>query len=292
MFMSYIGLNSYYQPENWEYQASYTSDNTPWFFNGMRLQIFPTKKLKLEGWVINGWQSYGKFNTMPGLGGNITYCANENFKILTNDYFGTDAAGLPSRVRFHSDNSMLFRYFHRPKTANGITQAAFCLTADIGFENGAGVKAFGGDSSTPSQNFISGMVYNRIWFHHNQFAFTIGGGVMTNPGRYLVLYPTGDASPLPNPTNPTQTEGTHPFDTNAGTQFKGWDASTNFDWMPNQSITFRIEFVHRESSVPYFAGAGGVTSPTGYTTSSLPINWKPDLVKSENRIIFCTLFRL
>ena len=34
LFMSYIGLNSYYQPENWEYQASFTSDNTPWFFNG------------------------------------------------------------------------------------------------------------------------------------------------------------------------------------------------------------------------------------------------------------------
>jgi len=43
MFMSYIGLNSYNQPENWEYQASFTSDNTPWFFNGMRIQVFPTK---------------------------------------------------------------------------------------------------------------------------------------------------------------------------------------------------------------------------------------------------------
>ncbi|MEY4876505.1 MAG: hypothetical protein RL708_1654 [Bacteroidota bacterium] len=291
MFMSYIGLNSYYQPENWEYQASYTSDNTPWFFNGMRLQIFPTKKLKLEGWVINGWQSYGKFNTMPGLGGNITYCANENFKILTNDYFGTDAAGIPNRKRFHSDNSLLYRYYNKPN-ASGISKAAFSLTGDFGFENGGGVKAFNGDSTTPSQNFISGMFYNRIWFCKNKFAFTFGGGMMTNPGRYLVLYPTGDASPLPNPTNPTTTAGTHPFSANPGDQFKGWDASTNFDWIPNQSITFRIEFVHREANVPYFAGAGGVTSPTGYTTTSLPINWKPDLVKSENRIIFATLFRL
>src|ERR1700744_948589 len=47
MFMSYIGLNSYYQVENWEYQASYTSDNTPWFFNGLRIQIFPSKYLKI-----------------------------------------------------------------------------------------------------------------------------------------------------------------------------------------------------------------------------------------------------
>jgi hypothetical protein len=291
MFMSYIGLNSYYQPENWEYQASFTSDNTPWFFNGMRIQVFPTKKLKIESWLINGWQSYGKFNTMPGVGGNITYCPNENVKILTNDYYGTDAAGIPSRKRFHSDNSLLVRYYNRPN-AKGITKMAISLTGDFGFENGGGVKAFNGNAATPSQNFLSGMFYNRTWFHHNQFAFTFGGGMMTNPGRYLVLYPTGDASPLPNPTNPTQTAGTHPFDTNTGTQFKGWDASANFDWMPNQSITFRMELVHRESSVPYFAGRGGVTSPTGYATTTLPLGWAPDLVKQETRLIFATLFRL
>ncbi len=291
MFMSYIGLNSYYQSENWEYQASFTSDNTPWFFNGLRVQIFPTKKLKIEPWIINGWQSYGKFNSMPGFGGNITWCPNENIKLLTNDYYGTDAAGLPDRKRFHSDNSLLVRYYNKPKS-NGISKIAFSLTGDFGFESGGGVKAFKGDSATPSQHFISGMFYNRIWFHKNKFAWTIGGGYMTNPGRYLVLYPTGDASPLPNPNNPTTTMGTHPFTANPGDQFKGWDCSTNLDWMPNQSITFRIEYVHRESSVPYFAGRGGVTSPSGYTTTVLTPGWIPDLVKTENRLIFVMLFRL
>ena len=114
---------------------------------------------------------------------------------------------------------------------------------------------------------------------------------MHNPGRYLVLYPTGDASPLPDPNNPTATAGTHPFSASPGDQFDAWDCSTNLDWMPNQSITFRLEFVHREASVPYFAGRGGVTSPSGYTTTFGP-NWKPDLVNSENRIIFAVLFRL
>ena len=291
MFMSYIGLNSYYQSENWEYQASFTSDNTPWFFNGMRTQIFPNKYLKVELWLINGWQSYGKFNSMPGVGGNITWCPNEHIKLLSNDYFGTDAAGLPERKRFHSDNSFLYKYYNQP-TSKGITKMAFSATFDIGFETGAGVKAFNGDSGTPAQNFISGMVYHRMWFNKNKCAWTVGGGVMTNPGRYLVLYPTGDASPLPNPNDPTKTEGTHPFSANPGDQFKGWDCSTNFDWMPNQSITFRVEYVHREASVDYFAGHGGVTSPTGYTTTALPAGWKPDLVKSEDRIIFAALFRL
>lgn len=293
MFMSYVGLNSYYQAENWEYQASFTSDNTPWFFNGVRLQVYPSKTLKVEAWLINGWQSYGKFNSMPGFGGNITWMPNSNVKLLTNDYYGTDAAMIPQRKRFHSDNSLLVRYYNKPES-NGISRMAFSLTADIGFEKGGGVNGFSNKDSAkgPAQYFASTMFYNRIWFAKNKLAWTIGGGIMTNPGRYLVLYPTGQASPLPNPNNPTQTEGAFPFSANPGDPFKGWDASTNLDFMPNQSITFRIEFVHRHSSVPYFAGAGGVTSQTGYTTTPLDPNWRPDLVKTENRLIAAVLFRL
>lgn len=290
MFMSYIGLNSYYQCENWEYQASFTSDNTPWFFNGLRIQIHPTKHLKIEPWIINGWQSYGKFNKMPGIGGSITYMKN-NLKLITNNYYGTDAAGLPERKRFHSDNSVLLKYYDKP-LSKGISKMAFSLTGDIGFENGGGVKAFNGDSATPTQHFLSAMFYNRIWFLNNKLACTIGGGYMSNPGRYLVLLPTGQASALPNPLNPTQTSGAYPFTANPGDQFKGWDYSANLDYMPNQSITFRVEFVSRHSSVPYFAGPGGVTSPSGYTTTVLPADWRPDLVKKEQRVILAVLFRI
>lgn len=291
LFMSYIGLNSYYQSENWEYQASFTSDNTPWFFNGLRVQFFPNRHLKIEPWIINGWQSYGKFNAMPGLGGNITWMPNSHLKLLTNNYIGTDAAGVQSRKRFHSDNSLLLRYFNRP-TAKGISRMAFSLTGDIGWEKGGGVGGFTGDSLSPKQYFVSTMFYNRIWFAKNKLAWTIGGGLMSNPGRYLVLYPTGQASPLPDPENPTQTEGSFPFSANPGDQFTGWDCSTNLDWMPDQGMTFRVEFVYRQSSVPYFAGKGGVTSPDGYTTTPLPSGWRPDLVRSESKIILAILFRI
>ena len=292
MFMSYIGLNSYYQAENWEYQASFTSDNTPWFFNGIRIQIFPTKHLKIEPWIVNGYQSYAMYNKMPGLGMNITWCPKEYTKWLTNNYVGKDAAGLPGRIRFHSDNSFLLRYYNLPN-AKRISRMAFSLTADLGFEKGDGVNGFTQDAKKgPAQYFISAMAYHRIWFHHNQLAWTLGGGWMTNPGRYLVLSPTGDASPLPDPQDPTKTEGTHPFSANAGDPFKGLDYSTNLSWLPNQSVEFRLEWVHRESSVPYFAGKGGVTSPNGYTSNPLTATWKPDLVRYENRLILAILFRI
>ena len=68
IFVSYIGLFSYYNFDNWAYQPSYVSSNTPWFFNGLRIQWFPTDKLKIEPWIINGWQSYGRLGSKPGLG--------------------------------------------------------------------------------------------------------------------------------------------------------------------------------------------------------------------------------
>ena len=115
---------------------------------------------------------------------------------------------------------------------------------------------------------------------------------MENPGRYLVLYPTGQASPLPNPNNPTQTAGAFPFSANPGDKFTGWDVSTNVDIMPTDNLTLRAEVVYRNASVPYFAGKGGVTSQTGLSTTPLDPNWRPDLVKSETRLILALLYRL
>ncbi len=292
MFMSYIGLNSYYQTENWEYQASFTSDNTPWFFNGIRVQIFPKRNLKMEAWIINGWQSYGMYNHQPGLGGNITWCPNASLKLLSNNYYGADAAGVPQRKRFHSDNSLLCRYYNGPNK-QGISRMALSLTGDFGCEKGGGVNGFNSSLvAGPAQYFLSAMLYNRIWFHKNTFAITMGGGVIDNPGRYLVLAPTGQASPLPNPIQPTSTAGSKPFSMNPGDPFKGYDCSFNLEWTPEPNFAVRLEYVYRKVNVPYFAGPSGVTSPNGYTTNALSPEWAPDLVNSESRIILAILFRL
>ena len=63
--------------------------------------------------------------------------------------------------------------------------------------------------------------------------------------------------------------------------------------MPNDHVTFRFEFGHRSASVPYFAGPGGTTSPSGWTngpTTTLP--WSADLETTEDRITVGVNFRL
>ena len=124
IFMSYVGLFSYYQNENWAYTPSYVSANTPWFFNGLRLQIFPTETLKIEPWLVNGFQTYGKQNEDPGFGTQILWRPSGRWSILSNNYYGHDTQGLPRRQRWHTDNSVQYKYFDVPN-ASLLSKGAF-----------------------------------------------------------------------------------------------------------------------------------------------------------------------
>ena len=101
------------------------------------MQIFPSDKLKIEPWLINGWQTYGKFNEMPGFGTQILYRPAEFISVLSNDYVGWDTQDNPGRMRFHSDNSLEVRYF-QDLNHHWFNCAAFLLlTGDYG-ERGYG----------------------------------------------------------------------------------------------------------------------------------------------------------
>jgi hypothetical protein len=284
IFMSYVGLFSYYNFDNWAYQPSYVSSNTPWFFNGVRVQIFPSKKLKIEPWFVNGWQSYGKFNNRPGLGLQVLWRPNGSLSILSNNYgVGTDTLGIPDRTRWHTDNSIQVKYLERPEKL--FDRAAFSLTLDAGCESGGGVTCFGNGSSGPKQSFLGFMLYNRLWIHRDLFGVTLGGGAMTNPGRYLVLIPPINGA--------TAASGTPYFSASPGDPFKAWDASATFDYMPSPFATLRFEYIHRASSVPYFSGSGGVTPLGGNSGApgSVVNNFAPDLRKREDRINLAILVK-
>ena len=257
IFASYIGLFSFYNYDNWTYQPSYVSSNTPWVFNGLRIQYYPTNTLKIEPWIINGWASYAKFNQNPGLGGQILWLPNENFKLVLNNYgYGQDNLAnspgnpLARTTRIHTDDSIEVKYYD--SKANFISKAAFSLTMDAGCQYGGGVTC----SSGPNKSaFLGWMLYDRTWFDHDRYAVTLGGGAMNNPGRYLTL--------LPPVNGATASTGTPYFSELPGQKLYQWDTTINFQYMPSEWITWWSEVGFRHSSVPYFAGSGGVTPPAG-----------------------------
>ena len=274
IFVSYIGLFSYYNFDNWAYQPSYVSSNTPWFFNGVRIQWFPTEKLKIEPWIINGWQSYGRLGSKPGLGGQILWRPKPWLSLVFNNYgMGEDTLGNglghAGRSRIHTDDSIEVKYYDNPTKT--LDKMAFSLTGDLGCEYGntnsvvQGVNCFhnkrnpDGTIKSYKQTFAGWMLYNRFWFKKDLYGLTLGGGVMDNPGRYLVLLP---------PINGADAiSGSPYFTANPGDPYKAWDTSVTFDYIPKQWITFRSEFGYRHANVPYWTGNGGITPPGGNTGS-------------------------
>ena len=290
IFLSYVGLWSYYNFDNWTYQPSYVSSNTPWFFNGVRLQWFPSDHLKIEPWLINGWQSYGRFNTWPGIGGQIRWTPDGDTILIFNQYaLGTDTPGDPDRHRYHTDDSIEHKWFEDP--SSWISRVATTLTVDAGCETGGAVNCFGSGDGKPAQYFLGFMAYLRAW-HGEQFAATVGGGAITNPGRYLVL--------LPPINGATATSGTPYFPEGPGEKWTSWDTQLTFDYMPSQFFTLRGEFTFRHASVPYFSGPGGITPPGGnqgapgsqVTDAMGNVTWRPDLVQDEPRFTLALLVKL
>jgi len=272
IFMSYIGLESYVLNENWNYQRSMVCDFTPFYFQGARVQLFPSAKFKQEIWLLNGWQTYNGWNQGIGLGSSSYYRPNENLQLVANFYLnGQDTRNNSDVKRFHHDNSVVYRYF-KDKQSSGISQAAFSLNNHYGFQTGGGVKA--------SENYMLGAsLANRLWFNKNKLGLTLRGDYVTNPGAYLAFSPSPVAD---NDFNDALA---------AGEDLKMFQGTATFDVMPNDFVTFRLEYGYRSSNIPYFAGSGGTTSPDGWVDTNTD-GWRPDLRKSENRITLAVSFRL
>lgn len=280
IFMSYIGLESYVLQENWSYQRSMVCDFTPFYFQGARVQFYPSKKFKTELWILNGWQTYNSWSKSPGIGNSNYYRPNENLQLVANFYYGTDSRSgtnaLSNIHRFHHDNSIVYRYYkNKSADKKGISQAAFSINNHYGFQSGDGLKA--------SENYMTGTsIANRLWFNQNKLALTLRGDYITNPGGYLAFSPAAP-SVLPNDYDVAIA---------SGKSLKMTQLSATFDIMPNDHVTFRFEYDYRHANVPYFAGPGGTTSQTGFSTDPVDPTWKPDLRNNENRFVVSVNFRL
>src|SRR5208282_2454757 len=139
---------------------------------------------------------------------------------------GRDTLGNPYRSRYHADWSQEYKFFEHPN-GSMIKRMAMTATEDFGCETGGGVVCTHGgvNGRPPAQNFVGIMAYQRIWFNE-MFAFNYGGGVVSNPGRYLALLPPIDGA--------TATTGTPYFLEAPGDKFKAYDFQLSFDYMPSQ----------------------------------------------------------
>ena len=249
----------------------------PWFFNGIRIQIFPSDKLKIEPWIINGWQSYGMFNSRPGSGARSSGARTGNVSLVFNNYCRhghAEQSGPPAPAHRRQHPGQV------PRPAEVVSLEGRVLPhVRRGLRERRRRELQRRHADDPAQYFIGFMVYNRFWFANDKFAVTVGGGAINNPGRYLVLLPP-DQRRDRDVGDLRTSRRTRAIRTRRGTVRR---RSTT---CPSSAITFRAEFNHRGANVPYFTGAGGITPHGGNqgTPGSVVDGFTPDLRKAENRI--------
>jgi len=261
IFPSYVGLESYLPQENWSYTHSFVSDATPYYFFGLRAQIFATRRLKVELWLVNGWQTFGQWHEGRSGGYSINWRPREWLSLGHALYLGQEVLGDPDSLRTWMDNNVQLRYYNGRRIS-----AALSLVADIGYEHRGAPTPDGWEGGLS--------LANRVRFT-KWLAATVRGDIFYDQrGSLVQQLPLGDPYTLPG-----------------GRSYLLGGVSITGDVQPSPWVLFRLEYSHRESSQPYFSGHGGITSPSGIQGPAIP-TFAPDLQKRDDRLILNATLRL
>ena len=266
IFPSYVGLESYLPEENWAYTHAFVADATPYYFFGFRGQLFPTSNMKVELWLVNGWQTFGQWHEGRAGGYFWNWRPAKWLSFVNSFYAGQEVEGDPDSLRLYTDNNIQIRWFDRPDN-KFLRSMAFSLVGDAGYEH---------RGNAPS-GAIAGMSLSHRWEWTSQWKSTLRGDFLYDETQAISpKFPVGAAYPW---------KGTNPF-------FAGGITAT-LDFWPSPWIVTRLEWSHRAANQPLFSGAGGITGPNGLLpTSSTLATFTPDLAKSDDRLLLNVTLRL
>jgi hypothetical protein len=261
IFPSYIGLESYLPQENWNYTHALLSDATPYFFAGLRVQIFPTQRLKVELWLVNGWQTFGQWHEGRAGGYALTWRPREALAFVHSLYLGQDAAGDPDALRAYTDNSAELRYFRGKR----VDWLAISLVVDGGYEH----------RGNAPDGWMGGVALAHRAQWKPWLATTIRGDILYDErGTIIPKLPLADPYALPM-VRPYLVGG----------------ITVTQDFAPSPWVLFRVEYVHREANQPYFSGHGGITGPGG-VQGPLVTGFIPSLESRDDRLLLDATLRL
>jgi hypothetical protein len=267
IFPSYVAMESYLPQENWNYTHPFVSDFTPYYFYGGRAQTYLTSRLKLELWVVNGWQTYGQWQEAKSGGYLLNWRPTERFIIANVIYVGQTSPTDSGAVRYYTDNYAQLQYFKNP--VGFVTSSAVCLVADVGYQarTQAPSGPMGGASITHRTEIRGG------------WALTLRADIYYDKTRAVTpQLPVGSPYTLPDGTDP----------------FVGGGLTATLDFLPSPWLLWRLEYSHRMANVPFFSGHGGITGngPDGTVNPSGAPLFTPDLVESDDRIVGNVTLRL
>ncbi len=266
IFPSYIGLESYLPEENWSYTHAFVSDATPYYFFGFRGQLFTSSRMKLELWIVNGWQTFGEWHESRAGGYLWNWRPREWLSLSNSLYLGQEAEGDPGSLRVYSDNNLQIRYF---KSGGGfLRSAAISLVADAGYER----------RTNASSGAMGGIILNHRWEWTERWKSAFRLDFLYDETQAISpRFPVGAAYPW---------TGTSPF-------LAGGAAAT-VDFWPSPWLVTRLEYSHRLANQPLFTGHRGITGPGGRLPQdpASAATFIPDLRRSDDRVLLNMTLRL
>ncbi len=267
IFPSYVGLESYLPEENWSYTHAFLADATPYYFFGLRTQVFPSARLKLELWLVNGWQTFGQWHEGRAGGYLWNWRPSEWLSLVNSAYAGQEVEGDPQSLRVYSDNNIQVRYY-KGEAGHFLRSLAFSLVGDVGYERR------GNAPSGP----MGGVTLAHRFDWTERWKSTIRGDVFYDRTQAISpRFPVGSSYPW---------RGTDPF--------LAGGVTATLDFWPSPWLVTRLEYAHRVANQPLFSGPGGITGPNGELPASAAAaaGFVPDLRRSDDRILFNVTLRL
>lgn len=267
IFPSYVGLESYLPEENWAYTHAAVADATPYYFFGLRLQLFLTRRLKLELWLVNGWQTFGQWHEARAGGYLWNWRPREWLSLVNSVYVGQEVQTDPDSLRAYTDNNLQIRYF-KGGERSVLRSLAVSLVADAGYEH---------RGNAPSGLIVGAALTHRFDFGARWKA-TLRGDVLYDQTQAITpKFPVGAAYPWSG-TNPMILGG----------------ITAALDFWPSPWIVCRLEYAHRESNQPLFSGPRGITGPGGQLPQGVTqmLSFSPELVPRDDRFILNVTLRL
>ena len=267
IFPSYIGLESYLPEENWAYTHAFMADATPYYFFGLRAQIFPSARFKLELWLVNGWQTFGEWHEARSGGYLWNWRPRAWLSIASSLYAGNEVEGDAGSVRVYSDNNIQVRYF-ASSTNRVLRSLAFSLVGDLGYEH---------RGNAPS-GWMGGVTLTHRFDWSERWKSTVRGDFFYDQTQALTpKFPVGSPWAWPG----------------KGAMLAG-GVSATIDYWPSPWLLTRLEYSHRGANQPLFSGDGGITGPNGLLPRSATdaMGFVPDLRTSDDRIVINATLRL
>jgi hypothetical protein len=88
LFNSFIGYDSLYAKDNFEYTRPWGGDYTPYLMFGVNASYAFSKKLTASAFVINGYWHLAHANNVPSVGGQLAYSATDHFTVKQTALYG------------------------------------------------------------------------------------------------------------------------------------------------------------------------------------------------------------